>query len=230
MSLHLKYQIEKLKKLIIQLGSLVEEAVAGAIRAVDERDSALAQRIVDGDTRIDTLEIDVEEECLHTLALHQPVAMDLRYVVAILKINNDLERIADQAVNIAQQALALNEEAALEVLPFDLRTEAATARMMLKQALDGLIHVDADLADAVRGADENVDRIHRNMYRQVKEAIQKNPALTDQLIRYISVSKNLERIADLATNIAEDVIYMVRGDILRHLPPSDHQRFAPRNS
>lgn len=222
MSVHLTRQIERLKHLVLTLGNLVEDAVAGAIRALEQRDAELAQKIIQSDEKIDELEIDVEEECLHTLALHQPVAHDLRYVVAVLKINNDLERIADQAVNIAEQAVALAAEPALDIVPFDLAGEAAGARLMLKQALDSFVRMDVELAERVRAEDDTVDRIHAAMYDAVKSAIRRSPDKVDQLIRFLSVSRNLERVADLATNIAEDVIYMGRGEILRHQPP-DHR-------
>jgi len=218
MSSHLKRQIEKLKRLLLELGALVEESVSKALEAVRSRDAALAARVIDGDEAVDALEIDVEEECLHTLALHQPVAMDLRYVVGVLKINNDLERIADQAVNIAEQALALAGEPALAEVPFDFETEAAEARSMLKQSLDAFIHMNLELAARVRSEDDAVDRIHASMYDAVKAAIRRSPNEVDQLLRFVSISRNLERIADLATNIAEDVVYMGRGDILRHRP------------
>lgn len=219
MSAHLKHQIEKLKRLVLRLGSLVEESVAKALIAVRDRDAGIARVVIDGDEAIDQLEIDVEEECLHTLALHQPVAMDLRYVVGVLKINNDLERIADQAVNIAEQAAALAGEPVVDAIPFDLETEATEARTMLKDALDAFIRMDVETATRVCREDDAVDVIHAQMYDLVKAAMRKNPEQLDQLMRYVSVSRNLERIADLATNIAEDVVYMDRGDILRHRRP-----------
>jgi phosphate transport system protein len=219
MSLHLQRQIDRLKKLVLSLGAMVEESVHQAIEAVQKRDPAMARQVIEGDARIDQMEIDVEEECLHTLALHQPVAFDIRYVVAVLKINNDLERIGDLAVNIAEQAVFLAEEARLETLPFDATTMADRARTMLKQAMDALVQIDPDLADGMRGTDDEVDALHRQAYQNIAAAIRDNPQYTDQYINLLNLSRHLERIADHAVNIAEDVIYMARGDILRHERP-----------
>lgn len=215
MSVHLQRQIEKVKSMIIALGGDVERAVQRACNAVDTRDAALARRVIEQDERIDHMEVDIEEECLHTLAVYQPVAMDLRYVVAVLKMNNDMERIADCAVNLAQQALFMAAEP-----PFDkdayIGGMQELVQQMLREALDALLHVDTDKAEKVRTADDKVDAIHRRMYEQVETAMRENPDRIPQLIHVMNVSRQLERIADLATNIAEDVIYMARGQILRH--------------
>lgn len=225
MSQHLQRQITKLKKQILQVGTLVEEAVRDAIQAVHSRDPALARRIVQGDTEINEMEIDVEEECLHTLALHQPVAQDLRYVIAVLKINSDLERIADLAVNVAKQAILLSEEPRIEALPYDLPGMAKKVKTMLEQSLDALVNSDTDMAEAVRTMDDDVDAIHRQMYLDVEQRIQQDPENTRQLIQLLGVSRNLERIADHTVNIAEDVLYMAKGGIYRH----GHQPQASRS-
>jgi phosphate transport system protein len=215
MTVHLQRQIDKLKQHILTLGSNVERAVDTAIRAVNSRDPQLARQVIDGDTAIDQMEVDIEEACLHTLALNQPVAFDLRYVVAVLKINNELERIADMAVNIAEQAIFLADEPATE-MPFDLDGMFRQVTQMLRRALQAMVDVDTDAADWVRAADDRVDAIHRQMYEQVETAMRVNPADSPQLIHAINLSKQLERIADQCVNIAEDVIYLARGDILRH--------------
>ncbi len=216
MSRHLQRQIEKLKKMILALGALVEESVEAAILAVDRRDVALAEKTMADDEKVDQMEIDVEEECLHTLALHQPVAFDLRYVVAVLKINNDLERIADLAVNICKQACFLSERAPVERVPFDLGTMKSHVRRMLKDSLDALVNNDRALAERVMGMDDQVDAIHEAMYNRLAEEMQAHPEHISQLINYQNISRQLERIADHAVNIAEDVIYLASGDIHRH--------------
>ena len=215
MTVHLQRQIDKLKSMIRRLGAMVEDAVADAIAAARGRNETLARKVIENDQQIDLTEVEVEEECLHTLALHQPVAFDLRFVIAVLKINNDLERIADLAVNIAEGTLSLSKHAPAEV-PFDLGGMSEKVQQMLALSLESLVSVDPEKADAVRTADDEVDRIHEQMYENVEEAIRQHPEQMAPLIRMMNVSKNLERIADLACNIAEDVLYMERGDIQRH--------------
>jgi len=216
MSLHLKRQVEQLKKMILSLGGRVEEAVENATHAIHTRDAQLARGVVDRDDEIDAMEIDVEEECLHTLALHQPVAFDLRYVVAVLKINNDLERIGDLAANIAEQALFLSEMPKLETPPFDLPGMTDRVTRMVKQSLDALVNIDVAKAQTIRQSDQSVDEIHRTAYRAVDIMGREHPNRLDQLVHYLNVSKNLERIGDHAVNIAEDILYMAEGDIMRH--------------
>lgn len=230
MSMHFQRQIDKLKKMILSLGTLVEESVERGIRAVEARDGRLAQQVIADDSRIDAMEVDVEEECLHTLALYQPVALDLRYVVAVLKMNNDLERIGDLSVNLAEQARALVGATSLTAngLPFDLPQMVDKVRTMLKASLDALVNVDPELATTVTSLDDEVDAIHRRMYDHVVEAVQANPGVMDEVIHFLSVSRYLERIADHAVNIAEDVIYMARGQIMRHHKPLELPRSQPR--
>lgn len=216
MTIHLQRQIDRLKQRILSLGSMVESAVKNATKAVENRDVKLAQAVIDGDRAIDMMEIEVEEECLSTFALHQPVAFDLRYVVAVLKINNDLERIADLASNIAEQVQFLADEEPIEIVPFDVQGMTTRVKTMLQNALEALVNVDDALAREVCDSDDEVDNIHRHMYDQVMAAISDHPDQSQQLIHMMSISRNLERIADLATNIAEDVIYMSEGHILRH--------------
>ena len=219
MTVHLQRQIDKLKQVILSLGSQVETAVTHAIRAVENRDPGLARTVIEQDNEIDQVELDVEEECLHTLALHQPVAFDLRYVVAVLKINNDLERIGDLAVNIAEQAVFLSRESPVAAMPYDLPRMARHVRSMLKGSLDALVEVDAARAEGVREEDDKVDEIHREMYERVEAAVRADPGQAPQLIHLMNISRQLERIADLTVNVAEDVIYMARGEVLRHGGP-----------
>ena len=217
MAVHLRRQIDKLKQLILQLGALVEQAVQNASQAVQDRDVALAESVANGDKAIDDMEIEVEEECLHTLALDQPVAQDLRYVIAVLKINNDLERIGDLAANMAGQVSHMADQPHPETIPlFDLPGMTRTVQSMLKRSLDALVNVDPELAQAVRDSDDEVDEVHRQMFARVEQLIVQNPQQIEQLNRLLSISRQLERMADHAVNIAEDVQYMATGQILRH--------------
>ncbi len=219
MSMHLQRQFDRLKRMVLGLGTVVEETVEGAIRAVETRDVALAARVVEGDSRIDSLEIELEEECLHTLALYQPVAADLRFVVAVLKINNDLERIGDLAVNIAERVEPMVLLPRQTVDNFDLVGMGSKVRGMLKRALDALVNLDPALAQTVRETDDEVDQMHRAMYRLLANAVREHTDAVERILPMLTVSRNLERIADHAVNIAEDVIYMARGDITRHNRP-----------
>jgi len=212
---HMEREIERLKKMILSLSAFVEEDVERAVRSVAERDTELAQGVIGADPDIDRTEVDVEEECLKILALHQPVAIDLRFIVAVLKINTDLERIGDLAVNIAERAVFLNAQPEVPT-PFDFPGMARKARAMLRRSLDALVTMNAEIAWQVCAADDEVDEINRKMYVQVEDGIRQHPDQIDSLIHMLSISRHLERIADHATNIAEDVIYMIDGDIVRH--------------
>ena len=216
MSIFLQRQIDELRKQVVSIGTLCEENVRSAVTAVLTRDIDLANRVIVSDKDIDLAEVDLEEECLHTLALNQPVAHDLRYVVAILKINNDLERIGDHAKNIAQQALVLADAPELERMPYDLRAMAGYTTDMLGEALDALVELDVAKARAVRKLDDAVDAINAEMYESSIRLMRQDPLHIDTLVTLMSVSKQLERIADHAWNIAKDVVYMVEGEILRH--------------
>jgi len=208
-------EIDRLKQLILGLGALVEDGLRNAVAAFREGNRDLAEQVVRDDAEVDRKELDVEEEGLKILALHQPVAIDLRYIVAVLKINNDLERIGDLAVNIAERTTLVADGGRMAA-PFDLPRMADAARGMLKKSLDALVNLDAGLAREVCAADDEIDDINREAYTQVNAAIQRSPDAADALIAYLSVSHILERVGDHATNIAEDVIYMLEGEIVRH--------------
>ncbi len=231
MAQHLHREIEKLKTMLLSLGADVEENVYKAVRALDERNAAMAEQVIQADSQVDRFEVYLEEECLKILALHQPVAIDLRFVIAVLKINNDLERIGDLAVNIAERATFLSGREALDV-PFDFLSMAVKTRAMLKRALDALVNMDPRMARDVCAADDEVDSLNREMYGRIQKSMQQHPNRIESLIHYLGVSRYLERIADHATNIAEDVIYMVDGDIVRHKASSYNPRPAngPRAS
>jgi phosphate transport system protein len=212
---HLQKEIERLKNRILSLGAMVEEHVNMAIKAVETKDLNLAERIIKADIEIDETEVEVEEECLKILALHQPVAVDLRFITAIIKINNDLERIGDEAANIAERVIYIASRPPLKV-SFDYKLMSEKTRAMLKSSLDALVNLDIDLAYKVRLQDDEVDDINREIYEKVRESAIKNPERAGSLMNMLSISRHLERIADHATNIAEEVIYMVEGVIPRH--------------
>lgn len=215
MALHLTRELDRLKQQILSLSAEVEESLRSAVRAIETRDAQLSSKVIERDREIDEWEVKVEEECLKVLALHQPVAVDLRFLVAVLKINNDLERIGDLAANIAERALVLADMAPSEV-PLDLAGMADAAGVMVRDSLDALVTFDADLARKVCRADDEVDDMNRDMYERIKNAIRSDPEQVDVLIHLLSASRHLERVADHATNIAEDVIYMVTGEVVRH--------------
>lgn len=212
---HLQRAIEQLKTHLLALGTLVEESVRTSVDALNQRDSAKAQLVLDNDDQIDDLEVELEEECLKVLALHQPVAIDLRFIVATLKINNDLERVGDLAVNIAERSLFIAQHPPVNVA-LDFHGMATKVQWMLKNCLDALVQQDAKLAHKVCLADDEVDAMNRDMYTLIQDAIQRDPAQIEVLIHLLSTSRHLERVADLATNISEDIIYMMSGEIIRH--------------
>jgi len=215
MEVHLHREIDRLKRKILSLGAEVESSLNKAVKALKEWDAGLAQSVVDYDSEINRIEVEIEEECLKILALHQPVAIDLRFIVAVLKINNDLERIADLAANMASRTLYLSSRDRIEI-PEDLMTIVKLAESMLKRSLDALVNLDTDLAREVITDDDIIDDLHVQMYDYIQGKIKSEPELVDCLISLLSVSRNLERISDLVTNIAEDVIYMIEGEIVRH--------------
>lgn len=212
---HLQREIENLKRKILSLGARVEKAVREAMRSIEARDAALARKIMEEDIQIDQMEVEVEEECLKILALHQPVAIDLRFIVAVLKINNDLERIGDLAVNIAERSSFLAGQPQVHV-SFDFAQMSEKTEAMLNKSLDALVNLSSELAHEVCSSDDVIDNMNRQVYLKVQDALAEHPSHTTSLIHLLSVSRHLERIADHATNIAEDVIYMIDGQIVRH--------------
>lgn len=215
MAVHLQKEIEKLKKRITLYGGMIEKNLENAIRSIRSKDAELARRVLESDDLADQWEVDTEEECLKILALHQPVAVDLRFIIAVLKINNDLERIGDEAVNIAERSLRI----APQTLPganVDFAPLCGRVLNTLRNCLDSLVRLDTALADQVRASDDEIDEMVHVLFVHLKNEIKKYPEQTDQLVEYLRVCRHLERIADHATNIAEDVIYMIEGSIVRH--------------
>ena len=219
MPTHLQREVEKLKNKIMALAAVVEKTVQEAVKSVGSRDAELARKIIDGDTAIDRTEVDIEEDCLKLLALYQPVATDLRFIIAAMKINNDIERVGDLAVNIAERALSLCDQPPVKE-PVDFAQMNKKALAMFRASLDALMNQDAKRAHQVRAMDDEVDALNREIYDKIRAALRKNPDQVDILLNYSSISRLLERVADGSTNIAEDVIYLVEGDIVRHKPVS----------
>ncbi|MEK7774449.1 MAG: phosphate signaling complex protein PhoU [Candidatus Zixiibacteriota bacterium] len=215
MSAHLQREIDRLRNKILSLSAFVEEDVRKAARAVTDRDLTLAQQVIDLDNQIDTMEVDIEEDCLKILALHQPVAIDLRYIIAVLKINNDLERIGDIAVNMAERASFLAIKEPME-MPIDFSRMVAIVQGMLRKSIDSLVNSDVVLATEVIKSDDEIDSLNRESYQLIQAKMKSDPARLDSYTQLLALSRHLERIGDHATNIAEDVIYMVEGRIARH--------------
>ena len=216
MAKHFHRELEKLKKRILSLGAMAEDRVRMAVKAIETRDAGIADKIIKMDYEIDEMEVEIEEECLKVLALHQPVAVDLRFITAVIKINNDLERIADEAVNIARGVSYLSKEKQHFYFDFDFSQMVEKTQSMLKSSLDALVNLDTDLAVKVCILDDEVDKINGEVHRLVKGAIRDNPEQGEHLINLLLISRHLERIADHATNIAEEVIYLIEGEIVRH--------------
>ncbi len=215
MALHVQKEINKLKNAILDLSTMVEDGFQKAIRSMENRDVALAQKVMENDIKIDQTEIDVEEECLKILALHQPVATDLRFIVSVLKINNDLELIGDLAANLAERVISLSARPENGV-PFDFAGMAHKVQGMVKNSLDAMVNLDTQRARLVCAQEDEVDTMCDEAYELLREAISRKPEHLDNFLDLLSVSSYLERIADHAKKIAEDVIYTVEGEIVRH--------------
>ena len=215
MTRHFEHEIDRLKKMILHLTAMVEGSLEQSVRAIINRDDTVVEKIKALDIEIDNYEIEVEEECLKILALHQPVAADLRFVIAVLKINNDLERIGDLSLNIAKRIKYFAPFTERNV-PFDIDKMLTITSQMVKDASDALVAWDAGKAKTVLTTDDIVDTIHKKAYKEIQAHIKQEPEFVPYYISLLSVSRNLERIADHATNIAEDIIYMVSGEIIRH--------------
>lgn len=215
MTKHFRRELENVKKRILTLGSLVEDRVREAVQAVERIDAELAERIVKTDYEIDEMEIEIEEECLKILALHQPVAVDLRFIIAVIKINNELERIGDQAVNIGQRVMTIAKRPK-PPFSYDYSDMGEKVQRMLKMSLDSLVNLDVDLAYKVITLDDEVDQIKNDAYDRIKQAIRELPERVGYYINLLLISRHLERLADHATNIAEEVVYLVEGEIYRH--------------
>ena len=215
MTNRLHKEIEGLKQQILTLVAEVEENLRVAVTALEDRNLKLANEVIENDLRVDQMEVDLEEECLKILALYQPVATDLRFIITVLKINNDLERISDLAVNIAERASFLVSAKHINA-PFDFTAMAKQAQNMVRKSINALVTLNVKSAYDVCMDDDIIDTLNREVYDIIAQAIKKNPSNVVELIYYLGVSRHLERVADHATNIAEDVIYLIDGEIIRH--------------
>ena len=212
---HFDDELKDLKAKILRMGGLAEEQVQGALRALIERDSDLARKIIANDRQVNTLDVEVDEDCLRLLALQQPAARDLRFITTAMKISTELERISDLAENICERAIELNEEPQLK--PYiDIPRMANWSLRMVKEALDAFVNHDAGLARKVCTDDDFVDDLTHQLFRELLSFMLENPQTITRAIRITFISKYLERIADHATNVAELVVYMVEGKIIRH--------------
>jgi phosphate transport system protein len=217
MSKHLQRDLDDLQHDILALAGLVEEAVFKAIRALQERDVALAQEVIAGDSQIDLEQNHIDEECLKMLALHQPVAVDLRRITAAMMITIDLERMGDLAEDIAGRAMALARSPHIPI-PAKLQRMTDLTTMMVRQSLDAFVNLDVHQARVVLRMDDEVDRYNNEIIQEVLQTMKDSPSLIDVGMSLFSATRHLERIADHATNIAEDVVYLVEGEIVRHRP------------
>jgi phosphate transport system protein len=217
MAKHLQRDLDTLQRDILALAASVEEAVHKAIRALQGRDAPLAREVIAGDQAIDQEENQVEEECLKMLALHQPVAVDLRRITAALKINTDLERMGDLAEDIAERALELAQPPFIPI-PDRLQRMTDLTASMVRQSLDAFVNLDVRLARWAYRLDDEVDRLNHDIIEELIATMEQKPELVKPALSLFSATRHLERIADHATNIAEDVIYLVEGEIVRHRP------------
>jgi len=215
MQRHFDDELAGLQQTLLAMGGLVEDQIRRAMRALTERDDALAQDVIDRDRQVNAYDVEVDEKSVELLALHQPAAGDLRFITTIMKVVTDLERIGDQAVNIAQRALELNQEPQLK--PYiDLPRMAERAQRMVKESLDAFVGRDTQLARQVCGEDAEVDSLKEQIFRELLTYMMSDPKTIPRAIRLILISRFLERVADHATNIAEMVIYMVESKMVRH--------------
>jgi phosphate transport system protein len=212
---HFEEGLQALKQRLLSMGDLVEERVHDAVRALIERREGVAETVAKGDKAVNDLQIEIDDRCLKLLALQQPIASDLRFITAAMKINADLERIGDQAVNIAQSVFRLLAHPPLRPLT-DVPRMADMAERMTRDSLDAFVRKDVDLARGVLGRDDEVDRLKDQVFRVLLTYMMADPGTIERALGLILISRNLERIADHATNIAEDVIFLVEAKDVRH--------------
>ena len=209
-------ELSDLKERLLTMGSVVEAQVARSIKSLVDRDSDLARKVIDADHEVNRMEVEIDEECIRLLALRQPEAGDLRFITTAMKIVTDIERIGDLAVDVSERAIELNEEPLLK--PYiDVPRMAKAARNMLKEALDAFVNRNSELAWSVLDEDDFVDELNKQIFRELLTFMIEDPHSISRAIRITYVSKYLERIADHATNIAEMVVYLVEGRLIRHM-------------
>jgi phosphate transport system protein len=215
METHFQQELQKLKEALLKMAALVEEAISTAVQSLVKRDSDLAKKTFEGEDQINRMEIDIEDTCLKLLALRQPMAADLRFITSAMKIITDLERMGDQAVNIAERAISLNQEPQLK--PYiDIPRIAEIAQSMVKDVLDAFVNNDSKLARSVCERDDMVDGLNDQVFRELLTFMMSDPKTITRAVHLMIVCRCLERIADHATNIAEDVIFLVDARVIKH--------------
>jgi phosphate transport system protein len=215
MQRHFDEELKGLKEKILKMGAMVEEQIAHSIKCLVDRDSDLARRVIESDHRVNAMDVEIDEDCLRLIALHQPMARDLRFLTTAMKISTELERMSDLAENISERAIELNEEPQLK--PYiDIPRMAEHAQRMVKEALDAFVNQDSALARKVCGDDDFMDDLNHQIFRELLAFMIEDPRTTTRAIRISFISKYLERMADHATNVAELVVYLVEGKIIRH--------------
>jgi phosphate transport system protein len=214
-TMHFQREMNRLNQDLVSVGKQVEEQLTMAFNAFVQMDVTTARKVIKGDAEVDNVEVEMEEECLKLLALYQPVANDLRLIVAVLKINNDLERIGDHAKNMAEIVLQMAENGPIKV-PENMIAIFEKTKLMLRKVLLAFVELDIKIAEAVLAMDDEVDALCKSQLPLQIEMIQHEPDYAGQHLMLLSVCRQLERIGDHASNIAEDIIYLLTGDIIRH--------------
>jgi phosphate transport system protein len=215
METHFQQELNKLKEQILKMGGLAEQAIKNAVEALVKRDTPLAEKTIAEDRHINEMEIAIDEQCLKLLALHQPLAADLRFITSAMRINYELERIGDQAVNIAERVILLNQEPQLK--PYiDIPRMAEITKKMVKDVLDAFVNRDPVLARKVCERDDEVDALNDQVFRELLTYMMADPKTITRAVYLIIISRCLERIADHATNIAEGIIFMVKALVIKH--------------
>lgn len=212
---HFREELEALNKLLLEMNSLVDDSIARSVHAVIDRDSDAALVVFEKESRINQLEIEIDSESFQLLALQQPMAVDLRFIMMAMKINNNLERMGDIAVNIAESALSLQQMPA-PVVQVDIPHMAQLAQDMIRNSMDAFMRRDVELARKVLKSDDAVDRMRDAMYFEIKSYIEEEASRIHAGLEYLFIARGLERLADHATNIAEDVLFFVQGIEVRH--------------
>ena len=215
MTKHLERDLNQLSDQISDLGALVSESTSKCMVMLQTFDRGIAKEIVETEARVNTTEVEIEEECLKVLALHQPVAGDLRFLIVVLKVNNDLERMGDQVVNIAERVSFLADKERV-VADLDFVAMGDLASRMVNQSVKALVKRDSSMAREVLAMDDDLDAMHARTYRVIQDVMAGNPDIVIPAVSYLTISSNLERLGDLATNIAEEIIFMEEGEVVRH--------------
>lgn len=215
MERHFDQQLGALRKNLIQMASLVETAIANAVKSLIERDSKLAQGVIKSDEDIDSLELEIDKQCVDLLALRQPLAIDLRFITSSIKITNNLERMGDLAVNIAERVIPLSQEPQLKPL-IDIPRMATITQTMVKDSIDAFVNRDTELARSVYERDSTVDALNDQIFRELLTYMMQDPGNITRAVHLVLISRHLERIADHSTNIAEEVVYIVKAKVVKH--------------